>query len=176
MITTRAFRISTNDFGKAAKDYYYPRIAWFGSNLSQNILLVDPTPATNNQGLFQIAFSEFFCTFVFCLAAINLLYQMEKAGNKQNSFYMISVAFVYMSMLALDYPIATGVLNPALGTALTTQGHIWTLYTEAINEGGENKFAVSMIKCLVPFIGGLFAGLVFLYQRKLLYLKILYPT
>ena len=44
---------------------------------------------------------------------------MEKAGNKQNSFYMFSIACVYMSMIALDYPIATGVLNPALGAALT---------------------------------------------------------
>ena len=38
---------------------------------------------------------------------------------------MISVACVYMAMLALDFPIATGVLNPALGAAITTQGNIW---------------------------------------------------
>jgi hypothetical protein len=99
---------------------------------------------------------------------------MEKSGNKQNSFYMISVACVYMAMLALDFPIATGVLNPALGAAITTQGNIWQLYTVAMN--GENSFDVSMIKCFVPFLGGFLAGLLFLYQRKLLELKIYYPT
>jgi hypothetical protein len=42
MITTRAFRIKTNVYGKAKGDLYYPRISWFGANITQNILLVDP--------------------------------------------------------------------------------------------------------------------------------------
>ena len=43
---------------------------------------------------------------------------MERAGNKQNTLYYISAGLVYMATLSLNYPIATGVLNPAVGAAI----------------------------------------------------------
>jgi hypothetical protein len=51
---------------------------------------------------------------------VTLLYAKEKAGNKQNSFYYVSMAASYLATMMLNYPLATGVLNPAIGAAIVT--------------------------------------------------------
>ena len=108
------------------------------------------------------------------MCTLKLLWDVEKAGNKQNTLYFVSLAMVYMATLALDYPIATGVLNPAVGAAIVVQAEIWQQFSDATY--GKNNQSVSLIKCFVPYGGGLCAGLLFIWMRKLLEHKILYPS
>jgi len=125
MFLTRAFRIKTKAIYYNVGDKYYPKISWFGAQLQENVLSIDHNKFASEVGLAQIAFSEFFCSFIFCVCTLKLLWDVEKAGNKQNTLYFVSIALVYAATLTLDYPIATGVLNPAVGAAIVVQAQVW---------------------------------------------------
>ena len=115
---------------------------------------------------------ETLCTFLFVLVFLVISHQniTQEAQKKTRDPAVsgIAISATYVGLLAFDGTVSTGVLNPAIAFALVLYQKIgnWQSQPNATILTDETR--LNLNKCITPFLGGILAAILFLWQKTMM--------